>query len=213
MDQCFLCYAPKQKKLHCWRHVLWVQGYWVQIKQASKQKVRMTSSTYTEMMGTSNYLPNTIRAMQFMTEQGYPTRESLLGQDDESAIKVETNRQTLAGAKSWHLDIRYFWMKDSAKTRHIKMCHCWTLKILADFSTKGLQGALYQEFCNVVVSFVTSFLLILTPSLPVDEHVEERQQDRQGTERKQIIELKKACIGKDVAVETTNYLLALLLCQ
>ena len=58
-----------------------------------------------------------------MNRQGYPPLENLLlEQDNESAIKLlEVNGRTSSvGAKSRHLDMRYFWIKETLDTMNSK---------------------------------------------------------------------------------------------
>jgi hypothetical protein len=82
-----------------------------------------------------------------MTEQGYAPLQNFLEQDNESAIKLETNGRASAGAKSRYLDFHYFWIKDSTKEMGIHIRHCHTLKMLANFFTKSLHGALlFRKF-------------------------------------------------------------------
>ena len=160
--------------------------------KSTKQKSNMRSSTHAEMVGVSDYLPNTIWVTRFMTEQGYPPLENFLEQDNESAIKLEVNGRTSAGAKSRHLDIRYFWIKETLETLGIKVRHCRTLKMLADFFTKPLQGALFRKFCDVILGLTElSELdreLDSVLDLPVEERVEEERQIGRGTDRKQIVD-------------------------
>jgi hypothetical protein len=119
--------------------------------KSTKQKVNMKSSTHAELVGVSEYLATTIWITKFMKEQGYPPLENTLEQDNESAIKLEANGRTSAGAKSRHLDIQYFWIKENLETMGIKVRHCRTLKMIADFFTKPLQGALFKLFRDIIM--------------------------------------------------------------
>ncbi|KAI2510795.1 hypothetical protein MHU86_3581 [Fragilaria crotonensis] len=53
-----------------------------------------------------------------------------------------------------HLDIRYFWIKDITKQMGIEIRHCHTLKMLADFFTKPLHGALFRKFRDFVLGLL-----------------------------------------------------------
>jgi Reverse transcriptase (RNA-dependent DNA polymerase) len=143
--------------------------------KSTKQKTTMRSSTHAEMVGVSDYLPTTIWVTNFMREQGYPPLENFLEQDNESAIKLEANGRTSAGAKSRHLDIRYFWIKENLETMGINVRHCRTLQMLADFLTKPQQGSLFRTMRDVLlgklpISALDQFLT--SPSLlSVEERV------------------------------------------
>jgi hypothetical protein len=157
--------------------------------KSNKQKTTQRSSTHAEMVGVSDYLPNTVWATRFMEEQGYPAIEKYLEQDNESAIKLEVNGRTSAGAKSRLLDIRYFWIKETLDTLQIKVRHCRTLKMLADFFTKPLQGILFRIFRDIILGSVSVAYLDLVPDTDLDAHVEERvekiRQFGRGTDDKE----------------------------
>jgi Reverse transcriptase (RNA-dependent DNA polymerase) len=151
--------------------------------KSTKQKSTMRSSTHAEMVGVSDYLPTTIWVTHFMTAQGYPPKTNFLEQDNESAIKLEVNGRTSAGAKSRHLNIRYFWIKENLEDFHIHVRHCRTLKMLADFFTKPLQGALFRIFRDIILGKNRIISLDSIPDLLVEERVEVLQ-DGRGTDVK-----------------------------
>ena len=81
--------------------------------KSSKQKINTKSSTEAELVGASDYLPNTLWVKMFMEAQGYPIEECFYEQDNESAIKLEKNGRSSAGPRSRHINIRYFFIKGS----------------------------------------------------------------------------------------------------
>jgi hypothetical protein len=119
--------------------------------KSTKQKLNTKSSTEAETVGASDYLPNTIWVKMFMEAQGYVIDECVLEQDNQSAIKLATNGRASAGPKSRHIDIRYFWLKDRVRSGEIRIRHCPTHQMLADFFTKPLQGYLFHRFKAVVL--------------------------------------------------------------
>lgn len=129
-----------------------------------KQKLNTKSSTEAELVGVSDYLPNTIWMRMFMEGQGYKLTENILHQDNESAIKMEKNGRSSAGSKSKHVDIRYFWVKDRQKSDGIEIRHCPTLKMLADFFTKPLQGQLFYKLRDVILGYKHISSLTVAPS-------------------------------------------------
>jgi hypothetical protein len=134
----------------------------------------MKSSTHTKLVGVSEYLAKTIWITKFMREQGYPPLQNMPEQDNESAIKLEANGCTSTGAKSRHLDIQYFWIKENLETMGIKVRHCRTLKMIADFFTKPLQGALFKLFRDIIMGHkLISSLDEHDLALLIEERVEE----------------------------------------
>jgi hypothetical protein len=95
--------------------------------KSTKQKLNTKSSTETELIGASDYLPNTIWLKLFMEAQSHKMDEIVFEQDSESAIRMETNGQMSAGLKSRHIKIRYFWIRDQTKALEIDVRQCPTL--------------------------------------------------------------------------------------
>jgi hypothetical protein len=54
--------------------------------QIYETKLNTKSSTAAELVGASDYLPNTIWVKTFMEAQGYMLKENMFEQDNESAI-------------------------------------------------------------------------------------------------------------------------------
>jgi hypothetical protein len=77
----------------------------------------------------------------------------------------------------------------------IKVRHCRTLKMLADFFTKPLQGALFRKFRDVILGLVDLSELEREPDsnldLPVEERVGEGRQIGRGTDHKQFVDHKQ----------------------
>jgi hypothetical protein len=119
--------------------------------KSAKQKLNTKSSTEAELVGASDYLPNTIWAKMFLGAQGYIVKENIFAQDNQSAMKLEINGRASCGQKSRHIDIRYFFMKDRIKSEGINIVYCPTEQMLADFFTKPLQGSLFNKFKRVLM--------------------------------------------------------------
>ena len=140
--------------------------------KSSKQKLNTKSSTEAELVGASDYLPNTSWVMNFMKAQGYPILSSQFAQDNESAIKLERNGRASAGQRSRHIDIRHFWITDRLHLDDIHIIHCPTESMLADFLTKPLQGNLFRRFRGVFLGHNhISSLARLPPSTGPEERV------------------------------------------
>jgi hypothetical protein len=119
--------------------------------KSAKQKLNTKSSTEAELVGASDYLPNTIWAKMFLESQGHKIQTNQFLQDNQSAIKLEINGRASCGQKSRHIDIRYFFMKDRINTEGIDVVYCPTEDMLADFFTKPLQGSLFEKFRRVIM--------------------------------------------------------------
>ena len=119
--------------------------------KSTKQKLNIKSSTESEVVCVSDYLPSTIWTETFWSHQENDLEESTLYQDNTSSTKLELNGRDSCGQKSRHIDIRYFWVKDCLQDEKNKLKHCPTKQILADFFTKPLQENLFKKFRRVIM--------------------------------------------------------------
>jgi hypothetical protein len=102
--------------------------------KSKKQKINIKSSTEAELIGASDYLPNTLYVKMFPSAQGYPTDTTFFHQDNESAIKMETNGKSSCGQRSRHIDIRYFFITDHVRRNDITITHSPTASPRFPFS-------------------------------------------------------------------------------
>ena len=139
------------------------------ICKSKKQNINTKSSTEAELIGASDYLPNTLYVKMFMEAQGYPVDQATFYQDNESAIKMEQNGKASCGQRSRHIDIRYFFITDHSKRNCIRITHCPTEDMLADFFTKPLQGSLFRKFRAVLLGEEHTDSLSFVPPLSMLE--------------------------------------------
>ena len=59
--------------------------------ESSKQKLNTRSTTESEVVGVSEYLPYDIWQVNFFGAQGYHIKNNYIYQDNESAIRMERN--------------------------------------------------------------------------------------------------------------------------
>ena len=57
------------------------------------QKLNTKSSTESEVVGFSDYLPHNIQIKNFLQYQGYHIKNNVLHQDNQSAIRMEENER------------------------------------------------------------------------------------------------------------------------
>ena len=121
--------------------------------KASKQKINVKSSTESEIVGLSEYLPYTLWMGYFLEAQGYKIKKSTVFQDNTSALKMEKNGRNSCTGNSRHINVRYFFVKDRYDKGEIELQYCPTELMLADFFTKPLQGALFLKFREVIMGW------------------------------------------------------------
>ena len=128
-------------------------GWGVIHAKSTKQKLNTKSSTESELVGISEYLPYNIWLINFLKAQGYVIKSNILYQDNESTIRMAKNGRNSCTGNSRHVDIRYFFVKDRVEKGEISVLHCPTHQMLADFFTKSLQGKSFYAFKNVLMGW------------------------------------------------------------
>ena len=109
------------------------------------------SSTETEVVGASDYIPWTVWAKRWLQVQGYVLKRNIFHQDNEIAMRLESNGMRSTGDKSRHIHIRYFFIKYILKRQNIELLHCPTERMVADYYTKPLQGALFRKLRDILI--------------------------------------------------------------
>ena len=119
---------------------------------SKKQKLNTKSSTEAELVGADEVLNDVLWMRNFLVAQGYPSEQTVLCQDNTSAILLEKNGRESAGKRSHHVDIRYFFIKDCIDKGKLNVEYCPTNEMVADFFTKPLQGIKFNKFRKAIMN-------------------------------------------------------------
>ena len=121
--------------------------------KASKQKLNSKSSTETEVIGVSEYVPYKIQLINFIESQGYHIKRKVLYQDNQSAMRMEKNGRNSCTGNSRHISIRFFFVKDRVDKKEFTIEYCPTKSMLADYFTKPLQGQLFRDMRSIIMGW------------------------------------------------------------
>ncbi len=105
-----------------------------------KQKLVTRSSTEAELVAVDDSLTQVVWSKNFLEAQGYKIKAKVILQDNESAIKLETNGMKSVGQRSRHINIRYFFITDLVQQGVVTIEYCPTADLEADYESKPLQG-------------------------------------------------------------------------
>jgi hypothetical protein len=117
--------------------------------KSCKQKINTRSSTETELIAVDDILPTVQWAKSFMAEQGYEL-ETEIREDNRSTMLLMRNGRLSSGTK--HLDDRYFYVKDLIDRGVIKLSHCVSDSMIADYFTKPTQGKRFLVLRNLILN-------------------------------------------------------------
>jgi len=73
-------------------------------------------------------------------------------EDNRSTMLLMKNGRLSSGKRTKHLDIRYFYVQDLLNRGVIKIDHCKTEFMIADFFTKPLQGRRFQILRDIILN-------------------------------------------------------------
>ena len=98
-------------------------------------------------------MPQVLWTRYFLeAHQGYTISNSIVHQDNKSTILLAENGKASSGCCTRHINIRYFLVKDRVASGEVRIEHCPTNDMIADFFTKPLQGALFVKMRNAIMN-------------------------------------------------------------
>ena len=87
----------------------------------------------------------------FLSKQGHDVDVYKVMQDNKSAIPLEKNGKKSSGKRTQALNARNFLITDQCQKGNLKILHCLTDKMIADFMMKGLSREKCAKFCKEVM--------------------------------------------------------------
>ena len=122
------------------------------LSSSVKQKLNTRSSTESELVAVDDASSQIFWTNNFLEEQQYEMKGTVLYQDNRSAILLATNGHFSRGKRSKHISVRYFFIKDRVEKGEIDIQWCPTDDMSADFFTKPLQGAQFIKFQRCILN-------------------------------------------------------------
>ena len=148
-------------------------GRGIFMNMSRKQRINTSSTTESEVVGVSDYLPNTIWLMRFLEAQGYKLKTSIMYQDNTAAIQLEKHGKKSSSRRTRHFDIRIFNVRDKLRNNNIEVVYCPTEKMVADFFTKPLQASQFRRLRWIVMGMdpISTINLNKSDNAPSEERV------------------------------------------
>jgi hypothetical protein len=126
-------------------------GKGMPVTGSNKQKLNTRSSTESELVGAHDFMPMILWTSHFLEAQGYGVHETILYQDNQSAILLEHNGRKTSGKRTKHLNISYYFITDRINRKELSVDYRPTGEMIGDFFTKPLQGQLFIKFCAFIM--------------------------------------------------------------
>jgi hypothetical protein len=121
-----------------------------------KQGMNTRSSTEAEVVAADEVVGPMLWTKNFLEAQGYPVKENILFQDNQSAMLLESNGRKSAGKRSRHLNIRYFFVADQKEKGNISIEYCPTDQMIGDYMTKPTHGKKFRGFRQQIMNLPTA---------------------------------------------------------
>ena len=129
-----------------------IMGAGTPIATSIKQKMNTRSSTEAELVGVDDVMGHILWTNYFLEAQGYESLDTVLYQDNKSAILLEKNGKLSSGKRTKHINIRYFFITDRVNKNELRIEHCPTDDMVADFFSKPLQGTKFTNFRKKILN-------------------------------------------------------------
>ena len=118
--------------------------------KSSKHKIVTKSSTESELVALSDSSSQIIWVREYLLFQGYPMEAATVYQDNQSTIVMaEKGRST--SARTRHISIRFFFIKDRIESGEIILEYKPTADMVADILTKPMQGELFRRLRDLLM--------------------------------------------------------------
>ena len=78
----------------------------------TKEKINSKSSTETELIASDDVLSQVLWSNYFMRAQGWTMNQTIVYQDNKSAMLLESNGQLSSSQRTKHINVRYYFIKD-----------------------------------------------------------------------------------------------------
>jgi hypothetical protein len=121
------------------------------ITSSTKQKLNARSSTEAEIIGVDDLMPSICWTRCFMEAQGYGIEDSIVYQDNKSAILLERNGKSSGSKRTKHINVRYFFVTDRINKKELSVEWCPTADMTGDYMTKPLQGSQFRRFRDEIM--------------------------------------------------------------
>jgi hypothetical protein len=122
------------------------------IAASLKQKINTKSSTEAELVAVDDLMGPILWTNYFLQEQGYRCKDTIIYQDNKSAILLEKNGKHSSSKRTKHINVRYFFITDRINNNEVSVMYRPTDEMVADFFTKPLQGQKFIKFRNQILN-------------------------------------------------------------
>jgi hypothetical protein len=145
---------------------------------STRQRINAKSSTEAELIAVAEVLPQILWTQYFLEAQGYTCDESIVYQDNKSAILLENNGTASSSKRTRHINIRYYFVTNRIADGELSVAYCPTKEMIADFFTKPLQGVAFTSFRDFIMNVPPAIIDAPNTSIVSSDHRSVLENDR-----------------------------------
>ena len=97
-------------------------------------------------------MPQILWSRYFLEAQGDQVKDSVVYQDNQSAMLQVNNGQASSSKRTRHMNIHYFFITDHIHAGDLWVEYCPTDDMIANFFTKPLQGGKFVRFWDQILN-------------------------------------------------------------
>jgi hypothetical protein len=127
-------------------------GKGMPVNTSTKQKLNTRSSVETELVAADDFMPILLWTNYFLEAQGHGHQDTVLCQDNQSAVLLENNGRESSSKRTKHLDCRFYFITDRISNNEVSVECCPTEEMIGDFFTKPLQGKPFCKFRQLIMN-------------------------------------------------------------
>ena len=102
--------------------------------KSSKQKLNVKSSSEAELVGVDDCMSQILWTNYFVKAQGYDINDTMVYQDNRSAILLKKNGRRSSSQRTKHINVRYFFVTDRIQKNKVRIEYCPTDAMVSDYS-------------------------------------------------------------------------------
>ena len=110
------------------------------------------SLTETELIAEDDLMPHIMWKNYFLNWKGYNTKETIIYQENKSAILIEKNGKKSSSKRTKHIAIWYYFITDRVKGDESDIEYCLTGYMVKDYFTKPPQGKKFYQFRKEIMN-------------------------------------------------------------
>ena len=118
----------------------------------NKKKNDSRNPTKGKLNAVDDKVNKTVTVKRFLKSRGFNVNQNTIKQDNESAIKLESNATECVGKRLRHFNIKLFYINNLKEQGELNMEYCHTRNMVADYFSKPFTSTKFDEFRKIILN-------------------------------------------------------------